>query len=112
MTNISENDRGTILSLTEAILKELEIKKINLFRAKPTVYVTIGKDRLHIALADESEENTKILLSNKKQRSVFDFFISTYWIENSSFLEDHARQKVAEYIAEEREVNAYSRHEF
>ena len=114
MVNLSDKEILTISVLAEDISKKLNSIKISLFKAKPTVYVIIGDQRLHIALADEGKEKIDVLLSTKKETSVFDFYIYRFMFEDffdmsSHYISVFADMKVNDYLAEVQEINAYSR---
>jgi hypothetical protein len=114
MVNLSDAETLALSTLAEAISKQLDSIKIHLFKVKPTVYVTLGDQRLHIALADEGKEKIDVLLLTTKKKSVFDFFIYRFMFEDFFDLDSHyinvfADMKVKDYLAEVQEINAYSR---
>jgi hypothetical protein len=114
MTKLSNEEELVISRLAEAILRELMRHKITLFGAKPTVYVVVGDERLHVSLADEGKPTTEVRLTTKKEIREFGFFVNRFMLSDflsmgDSYMDAFADSKVQDYLGEMRESNAYSR---
>lgn len=114
MTKLSNEEELVILRLAEVISRELMKHKITLSRAKPTVYVVVGDERLHVSLTDEGERTTEIRLTMKREIRGFGFFVNRFMLKDflskdDSYIDAFAVSKVRDYLEETRESNAYSR---
>lgn len=114
MAKLSNKEKTVILRLAKVISKQLVEHRIKLFRAKPTVYVTVGDERVHVSLADEGERIIELRLSAKKRIPLFGFFVNRFILEdflsmNAIAIDEFASIKVRDYLEETREINAYSR---
>ena len=114
MAKLSNKDKLVLSRLARVISKELREHEIKLFRAKPTVYVTVSDERLHVSLADEGKQKTEIRLSSKREIRAFEFFVNRFMMEyylstGADWIDAFAKTKVSDYLEERRENNAYSR---
>jgi len=115
MTGLSSRDKIVLSTLARAISRNLMRQNIKLFRVKPTVYVTVGNERLHISLADESKQRIEVRLTPEKGiHPVFGFFMNRFMLkdflsEENSYIDVFADAKIKDYVEETREINAYSR---
>lgn len=67
MGNLSNKEKLVLSKLAQTIVKELSRSNINVFQAKPTVYVTIGNGKMYVSLADEGKKKfTSVLLQRKR----------------------------------------------